>query len=295
MKTYLDCVPCFVRQAIDGCRLFTDDQEIHEKAVREVLRMASEMDLDQNPPAMGKEIHRLLRELTGIRDPYEDIKKHFNELAMSWYPKLKKRVENADDPLEMAVRLAIAGNIIDFGVQASIENDMVESTVEECVTGEFDHHLVEELAAAYADADSVLYLGDNAGEIVFDRILIEQLGPEKITFAVRGGPIINDITMVDAEYAGLTGIVEVIDNGDNAPGTILQSCSESFRDHFNRADMVIAKGQGNYETLSEVDKDVFFVLKAKCPMIAHHLGCEVGRMIFQRSSGRYKDRAVLES
>ncbi|MCK4815836.1 DUF89 family protein, partial [bacterium] len=129
----------------------------------------------------------------------------------------------------------------------------------------------------------ILYLADNAGEIVFDRLLIEQLPYEKITVVVKGKPVINDATMDDAEFAGLTEIVEVFDNGSDAPGTILQDCSQTFRDRFEDADLVIAKGQGNYETLSEVDKDIFFLLKVKCFIIARDIDCEVGEMILQRS------------
>ena len=122
-------------------------------------------------------------------------------------------------------------------------------------------------------------LTDNAGEIVFDRLLIEQLPAENITVVVRGKPVINDAMMEDASIAGLPQIVEVINNGSDAPGTILESCSEKFRHRFEKADLIIAKGQGNYETLSDVDKNIFFLLKVKCPVIAEHLGCEIDAII----------------
>ena len=127
------------------------------------------------------------------------------------------------------------------------------------------------------------FLKDNAGEIVFDRLLIERLPPGKVTVAVRGFPVINDATLADAEGAGIHEVAEVIENGSDAPGTILDDCSESFRDRFDKADLVIAKGQGNYETLSEVDKDIYFLLKAKCPVIARDIGCQEGAMILKRS------------
>ena len=113
-------------------------------------------------------------------------------------------------------------------------------------------------------------------EIVFDRLLIEQLPREKVTLVVRGAPVSNDATMIDAEDTGLTKLLEVIDNGSDAPGTILDDCSHAFRERFDSADLIIAKGQGNYESLSEVEKDIYFLLKAKCPVIARDLGCEVG-------------------
>jgi len=184
--------------------------------------------------------------------------------------------------METAVRLAIAGNIIDLGVKTSIKESNVEKVIRDCLTADFDNQQVEGFRNAVSRAEKIFYLADNAGEIVFDRLLIEQLPAEKVTVVVKGSPVINDATMEDAEFAGLTEMVEVIDNGSDAPGTILKTCSRIFRNRFEEADLIIAKGQGNYETLSDVDKNIFFVLKAKCPVIARDLGCEVGEMIFRK-------------
>ena len=140
-----------------------------------------------------------------------------------------------------------------------------------------------------AAAESILYLADNAGEIVFDKILIEQLGPEKIKLAVKGGPVINDATIEDVEETGLTDLVRVISNGNDAPGTILGLCSEEFRHSFEEADLIIAKGQGNYESLSDFDKNIFFLLKAKCPVVANHLGCEVGSTVLHSQNNIYSE------
>ena len=284
MRTYFDCIPCFVRQALDSARLITDDEQIHEQVMRGVLRLASRMDLRQSPPAMAQKIHRLIRKLTGVEDPYLQTKNRFNKLALKMYPELREQVQASTDPFETAVRLAIAGNIIDLGVKSGLAESQVEETIAQSLTEPLDMDALKEFRNATAQAKDILYLGDNAGEIVLDRLLIEQLPCEKITFVVKAGPIINDATMEDAEIAGLTDIVTVIDNGSDAPGTILESCSEAFRRRFDEADLVISKGQGNYETLSDVNKNVFFILRAKCPVIAQHLGCEVGQMILRRSN-----------
>ena len=251
--------------------------------MREVLRLASKMDLRQSPPAMAQKIHRLIRKLTGVQDPYLQTKDRFNKLALKMYPELRKKVEASADPFETAIRLAIAGNIIDMGVKTGLAESQVEETITQSLTDPLDIKALKGFRKATTQAKDILYLGDNAGEIVFDRLLIEQLPCEKITFVVKAGPIINDATMEDAEIVGLTDIVSVIDNGSDAPGTILEDCSEMFRRRFNEADLVIAKGQGNYETLSDVDKDIFFILRAKCPVIARHLGREVGQMILRKS------------
>ena len=283
MRTYFDCIPCFVRQTLDSVRLITDDEQIHERVMREVLRLASKMDLRQSPPAMAQKIHRLIRKLTGVQDPYLQTKDRFNKLALKMYPELRKKVEASADPFETAIRLAIAGNIIDLGVKTGLAESQVEETITQSLTDPLDIKALKGFRNATSRAKDILYLGDNAGEIVFDRLLIEQLPCEKITFVVKANPIINDATMEDAEIVGLTDIVSVIDNGSDAPGTILEDCSEKFRRRFNEADLVIAKGQGNYETLSDVDKDIFFILRAKCPVIARHLDCEVGEMILRKS------------
>ncbi len=283
MKTFFDCIPCFVRQALDSVRLVTDDEQVHERLLREVLRAASEMELRQSPPAMGQRIHRLIRRLTGQSDPYRQIKHRHNRLAMELYPKLRARVRTSANPLETALRLAMAGNIIDMGVNARLDESRVFEAVEQASSAPLDGD-VRAFAEALSRARQILYLADNAGEIVFDRLLLERMPVEKVTVAVRGSAVINDATIADTQAAGIPGIVEVIDNGSDAPGTILDDCSAAFRRRFDQADLIIAKGQGNYETLSEVPKDIFFVLQAKCPVIARDLGCDVGSLILRRST-----------
>jgi len=283
MRTYFDCIPCFIRQALNAARLATDDEQIHEKVVREVLRLAADLDMSQSPPLIGQQIHRLIRELVGKDDPYRKIKKRFNNLALKLYPELRKQIVDSNDRLETAIRLAIAGNIIDFGVNNSLEESHVKETISDSLSGYLDPKQIQGFKDAVNAAEKILYLADNAGEIVFDRLLIEQLPCEKVTVVVKGKPIINDATMEDAGVAGLTRIVEVIDNGSDAPGTIMESCSQEFRHRFTNADLIIAKGQGNYETLSDVNKSIFFILKAKCPVIARDLRCEVGEMILRKS------------
>ena len=284
MKTYFDCISCFVRQALDASRMITSDEDIHEQVLRKVILLLGEMDLRQTPPAMGQKIHKIIREITNNPDPYLEIKNHFNSLALEMYCELKQQIENSADPFETAVRLAIAGNIIDFGVDGELEQAKIEKTIKESLTDKLDIKSLEEFKAAITKAKDILYLGDNTGEIVFDKLLIEQLPLDKITFAVRSAPVINDATMADALSVGLTKIVNVIENGDDAPGTILENCSDEFCQRFERADLIIAKGQGNYETLSEVDKNIFFLLRAKCPVIARHLNCECGSMVIAKSS-----------
>jgi len=147
---------------------------------------------------------------------------------------------------------------------------------------------MEAFQAAVNSAKKILYLGDNTGEIVFDRLLIEQLSPDRVTYVVRGAPVINDATMIDAENTGMTKMVRVIENGTDAPGTILSICSDNFLEYFNSTDLIISKGQGNYETLSEEDKNIFFLFKAKCRIAARDAGCELGDIVVLKKEHNFK-------
>jgi len=275
MRTALACIPCFARQALEAARFATDDPAVHERLLRSVLRSASEMDLSESPPAVAQRIHRLLRELTGVDDPYRTVKDRHNRMALNMLGSFRPAIRSAPDPLEAALRLAVAGNVIDMGVNG----EMTEAEARQAVRGGLNEPLhgdVDAFRRVVGEADDVLYLADNAGEIVFDRLLIEQLPPGRVTVAVRGGPVLNDATAEDAETAGLGELAEVIDNGSDAPATVLADCGEDFRRRFARADVILAKGQGNFESLSDVDANIYFLFKAKCSVIADHVGLPLG-------------------
>ncbi len=284
MKTYYDCIPCFIRQTLDAVRFATSKEAVHETVLREVLSAVSRMDLQVFPPIMGQYIHRIIRKFSGCDDPYRSVKEQFNAHALALYPALKELVDNSPNRFETAVRLAIAGNIIDFGVNTDIDYMVIQKTIASVLAGPIVGHM-QHFHEVVDASPRILYLGDNTGEIVFDRLLIEQLSMHKVTFVVRGSPIINDATITDAVDTGITDLVNVIENGSDAPGTVLSDCSDAFRRAFREADVVIAKGQGNYETLSDINKNIFFLLKAKCAVIAEDMGCEVGDSVITRTTG----------
>ncbi|MFZ5981286.1 MAG: damage-control phosphatase ARMT1 family protein [Candidatus Zixiibacteriota bacterium] len=283
MKTYLDCFPCFLQQALNAVRFTTDDEHIHERVLAEVINSAASIDPHQTPPEMGQRIHRLIRDLTGNDDPYFEVKERFNRYALNKADEYREKIHHSPRPLNTAVRLAIAGNIIDFGPQSELDDDVVNQAIEEALTQPMDESDFALFEREIERAERILYLGDNAGEIVFDRLLIELLPRDKIIFAVKSRPVINDATRADAEISGLGRLVAIVENGSDAPGTILKQASAEFLKHFNRADMIIAKGQGNYETLSEENQNIFFLLKAKCPVIARHLNVAIGSLVLRRT------------
>jgi uncharacterized protein with ATP-grasp and redox domains len=189
------------------------------------------------------------------------------------------------------LHLAIAGNVIDLGAKANVTEADVRDDIRQALTepliGEQDA-----FCRAVAKARRILYLADNAGEIAFDRLLIEQLSPARVTVAVRGKAVINDATMADARAVGLHDIVDIIDNGSDAPSTLLDDCSQEFRQRFAAADLILAKGQGNFEALSDEPYNLFFLFKAKCFVVADHLGVPVGAHVLARSGAKTAGKGV---
>lgn len=284
MKTYLDCYSCFVRQALDAARFAGVDEAQQWRIVHDTLVLIQDLDPTTSPPEVSDQIHRRVRALVKNGDPYEGVKNAATDAALKLLPWMQMTIAGAEDPLEMALRLAIAGNVIDFGYRSDydLETAIAEAMVAPLAANDMAA-LQERLAEAQGAGGSLLYLSDNAGETVFDRALIEILDLD-VTYAVKGGPVLNDATMADAVRAGLGAVATLIDTGVDAPGTMLARTSESFRRHFDEAAVIIAKGQANYETLSPGDARVFFVLKAKCPVISRDLGVELGAFVVRQGS-----------
>jgi hypothetical protein len=268
MKTYLKCIPCFVKQALRVGEMAFDKDEDIMKLMAKIGCRIKDIEMGQTPPEMGTMIYDELHKITGIADPYAKEKAaHINE-AKRLYPLLKEKLSQAQDPLMLAIRIAIAGNVMDLGMDKQFN---IEKDLEKILQQEFSICDYQEFKETLKNSKQILYLGDNSGESVFDKILIETLN-KPVTYVVRGKPIINDVTYEDAIASGLDEVAEIISSGTPAPATILRLCNKKFLERYNTATMIISKGQGNYEGLSETDKPVFFLLKAKCPVIANDIG-----------------------
>lgn len=283
MQTTLDCIPCLVRQTLEATRLVSKDEEFQRQIVKEVLATTSQMDFTQSPPAFAQLIHRHLRTATDNIDPYNKVKKIFNRVAKEILPDIKLKITSSTNPFEIALKAAIAGNVIDFGINGNITENDVRKAIEAILNSPIDGN-ISELQKSINKSQRILYLADNAGEIIFDSLLLEQLPTERVIFAVRGKPILNDATKEDAEFAGIDKLAKIIDNGSDAPGTILADCSKEFIEHFHNADLIISKGQGNFESLSSCSKNIFFLMKVKCPVIASHTGFSVGTHLLLKST-----------
>jgi len=275
MKTYLDCYLCLLRQALTAVRRagLSDDDQL--AVINGVLGSLQELEPGQTPPILATQIHHVIRDKTGIADPYLDLKQRSTQKALALYPRLKEIVAHAKDPFVTAVRLAIAGNIMDFGpadefdLWASVQRVLAQPLA-------IDH--VAALRQAIERSKEVLFLSDNAGETVFDRLLIEQIA-KPVRYAVKSSPILNDATREDAIAAGVDQVADIVEIGCDVLGTLLDRCSEEFAEIFRTASVVIAKGMGHYESLSTAGPRVFFLLQAKCDPVADDLGVPVRSLV----------------
>jgi damage-control phosphatase, subfamily I len=282
VKIALDCIPCLIKQTLGAARFASEDGHVHEQVLRAALRITAKADFNTSPPALGQQIHQVIRHISGKADPYNSIKEQTNQFCLNLLPQMRQIILQSRSPLETAVRLAIAGNIIDFALDPSLQDSHLMQSINDMMHF-YLRESIEEFRQSVLGARQILYLADNAGEIVFDRLLIEQLPREKMTLAVRGAPIINDATRQDAIAAGLDELVDLIDTGSDAPGVLLEECSSEFRRHFANADLIISKGQGNYEALQGSTQNIYFLFKVKCSLLAEQLGRPVESGVFMRN------------
>jgi hypothetical protein len=266
-----------MNQALRAARIATDDEKQIKTILDEVGMMLKNIPLDSSPPKSGRLIYNKVKKITGNQDPYNKIKKESTQKALSLYPYLKNRIEKSKDRLFTAIRIAIAGNIIDFGTNwdLDIENEtykVLEMNFAVCDFDGFKNKLDK--------VSNVLFLGDNAGECVFDRILIEEI-KKPVIYVVRGMPIINDATYEDAVKAGIDRVATIISSGTDAPGTILETCNPEFKKIYKNSELIISKGQGNYEALSKEKRPIFFLLKIKCNVVADDIGVNIGDIVLK--------------
>ncbi|MBN1627314.1 MAG: DUF89 family protein [Deltaproteobacteria bacterium] len=277
MNTYMDCIPCFLSQALRAARIATEDEIKIRKTLDEIGMMIKDIPFSSPPPETGRIIYRKIREITGNLDPYLEIKKESNNKALLLYPSLKNKVENSDDRLLTAIKIAIAGNVIDYGINHRI--DLIKN-VEETLEKDFAVCDYAAFKSRLNEADEILYICDNAGECVFDRVLIEEL-KRPVTYVVRGRPVINDATYEDAIRAGIDKVADILSSGTDAPGAVLSTCSEEFIKVYDNSNFIISKGQGNYEALSSEKRPISFLLKAKCRVIAENIGVNEGDIVLK--------------
>lgn len=287
MRLEPDCIPCALRSALREAKIFTNDRELHKKVLRETLKIIMNSDWNETSLDLGFKIHTKVRKILDSKDPYSKIKKEINNSALNMYPKLKNIVEKSEDKVKTALKLAIAGNVLDF---TPYEFPNLRKAVEKALNEEFAVDDYPIFKSKVLESDTILYFLDNAGEIVLDKLFLETLIKERgkpyeqITWVVKGGPFINDATIEDAVYVGLDKLpnskIRTISNGEEDTGP--KPGSLEVREWMSKHGITISKGQGNFEAFEE-EKNIFFLLMAKCPPIANVFKVKLGGMIVKYS------------
>jgi len=283
MKVYPECLPCFLNQVVKTARAAGLEREQTIEVEREVAKFLHKgLEPEKSPGYNATFVHRIFKEKTKISDPYKALKEKYNSIALKLEPLLREEFyEKAENKLAAAIKLAALGNVIDFAVPSEFD---LEEEIRNFFKTPFAYYDEAIFERFLVPGKELLYLADNAGEIVFDKFLIKELKERglKVVLAVRGAPVLNDATAEDAVKTGLSEIVDdVIDSGNDIIGTELALVPERFKKRWEKAYFVVSKGQANFETLDEVrDKDIFFILKAKCGPVAKELRCKKGELVF---------------
>jgi uncharacterized protein with ATP-grasp and redox domains len=282
MKSDPECLTCMMTQAFNTVKATTNDLSVQREVLNRVAETISYTDLEKTPAAISQPVYEIVSRVTGIKDPYADLKRQTNKEALKLLSALQHMLSKAEDPLKIALHIAVAGNIVDIGIGHTFD---LEKDVFTILSIPFSIDNMELFKEDIQPGRRLLYLGDNSGEIVFDRLLIQVLKEKgvEVTFCVKSGPIINDALMEDAHAVGMTEMVPVIETGSNDIGINLHNCSDQFLKALEETDIILAKGHGNFETCSDLPYNFYFLLKAKCRVVAQALAVTMGDIIFKKS------------
>lgn len=280
MRIYVDCYPCLLRQVVDAMHLLSIEEPLQKTILKDSLQTLINAPTYAKPPELSESIQRILKQKLKTPDPYHTLKAESTQQALALLPWLQEKIDHSVDPLEMAIRLSAAGNIIDFGPSRTYD---LYAVIEDVIQAQFSIFDYPSFQKTLANTDSVLYLADNAGETVFDRLLIKQM--QKTTFyVVRSSPVMNDAIREDALNAGIDTVATIVDSGSGTPGTNLQQASPQFKQLFQTAQLIISKGHGNYEMLNEEKAPIFFLLKVKCQVVATDIGAPLGSFVLKMAN-----------
>ncbi|MGM0470848.1 MAG: damage-control phosphatase ARMT1 family protein [Bacillota bacterium] len=280
MDLRLDCLPCIMRQTLESCRMVTNNQELIREVINQYAQLIPQLEAEKKAPEIVGQVQQLIKKQTGVADPYQEFKQRHLELAKGVYPAVKELITAADDSLQTALIMAATGNAIDAGLFAEVD---VAEEVKKAMDCKFIVDDVAIFKEQLARADKILILGDNTGEAIFDKLLIEELHQYQveIIYATRAAPVLNDVTIQEAKEVGLDQVSELISSGCKTPGTVLKQATQQFKQEFKMADIILSKGQGNLEGLSLAQAPIFFLLKAKCNLVARILEVNQGDLVFK--------------
>ncbi|MFW6279354.1 MAG: damage-control phosphatase ARMT1 family protein [Bacillota bacterium] len=279
MKIELDCLSCIFRQTLEAARMATDDENLMREIINEYAKIIPQIGLDETAPEIVGKIQNIIKEKTNQTDPYHQFKNNNIQKALDYHFEIVKIIEKADDPLRTALIMSAAGNVMDAGVSLKIN---LKNSIEQADKDGFIRSDFQDFKQKLKKNKSVLLIADNAGEAVFDKLLIKEINKfgVNVTYAVRQEPVLNDVTLREADFLGIGYEANLISSGNKTPGVILKNSSDEFKKYYREADIRISKGQGNLEGLSEEKEEIYFLLKAKCEFVADLLKVREGDLVF---------------
>jgi len=278
MQTFPECYGCLIRLAVTSMNSAQADQNTQIQTIKEILHQLEKADSSLSPSELAGDTNKIIRENVGVEDLYQEMKRKSHKMAEVYREDLKELLKQGEDTLEQGLKISAAGNIIDV---VYVNDYDLWHEVEVTVNQKLQGGGLANFRKRLNDAAFLLYLADNVGEIVFDRVFIESLGVPVI-YAVKGGPILNDATLEDALKAGIDQAAKIVETGSRSPGTVLNQCTEEFQQLFEESTLVLAKGQANYETLDDLGDKVFFLMRVKCPIISREIKSPLGNLILKQ-------------
>ncbi|MCT4597909.1 MAG: ARMT1-like domain-containing protein [Vallitalea sp.] len=285
MNSHVDCIACIINKANQLADKYIQDKKVKYEFMNKVLLEVTQIKYSKTAPYLCARVMRILQDMTGIEDFYEEEKNLFNKKLLSMETDIKKSLLDSQNRFLDAIKIAMAGNVVDFGALDDISIELVEEIISKSLKTELSLDVYEKLNQQLSSAQVLLYIGDNTGEIVFDKIFIEEIYNKykdlEIYFATRGKPALNDATEKDAYFIGIDKYAKIINNGTDIPGTDLEEVSDDFKKiYYNKADVIISKGQGNFETLLGCGDNIFYLLLCKCSMLSERLNIDRFQPIF---------------
>jgi len=284
MNIYEDCVACIINQSVRVADAINADVELKNEIVSTVEEMGKTFSFSNTPPEIAADVYEKMAQIANKTDLYDEVKKHSTQKALSFVPFLKEKLLKDSDKLLIATKIAVAGNVIDLAAQVAFD---LEEELDKIFNTDFSHNDFDDFSDSLSKAKSILIIGDNVGEHIFDYIFIEtlqELYPNVLFYyMVRGIPIINDVTMKEAKEAGFDTLCNLVDSGVNTPGFAYARANNSAKELFDSVDLVISKGMGNFESLTPTHREnICFLLKVKCNVVANFLDKEVGDIICKK-------------
>lgn len=284
MDTNLECIYCTIKKADSLFSQYERDEEKKLKFMKEVFKIVSMSEKGDTAPYLNARIMRLLNSELNLGDIYFEIKKEYNKLLISMEEEILSYIYNSEDKLLTALKYAMVGNFIDFGAMDNVDIDKLKNLIENAPKQVIDIKEYENFLAELKNAKQIVYIVDNAGEIAFDKIFIKVIkeiySDLVIDVIVRGKPAYNDATIIDAEEVGLCNIVNVVHNGTDIPGTQLNKINIKSKEIIDNADLIIAKGQGNFETLFDCGMNIYYIFLCKCDLFTTRFNIEKFKGIF---------------